>query len=151
MEAETVAIKVNEILPGSPVENTAREVSKDEAFKFTLISKISETDLQVKLSGLMSDIVTQGDRLKKHMDIRDMRHYRALIKSFLNEVINRSHGFSRENFLDKRGRHRIYGIIRLIDKNMDDLAAQLIADEKDAIKILNTIDEIRGLLLDIFL
>lgn len=60
-----------------------------------------------------------------------------------------SHEFSRENFLDRRGRHRVYGIIRLIDKNLDDLAAELIKDEKDNISILNLVGEIRGLLLDI--
>ena len=85
------------------------------------------------------------------MDIRDMRKYRDLIKTFLNEIVNRSHGFSRENFLDRRGRHRVYGIIRLIDQNLDELAQQLIAEEKDSLAILNSVDEIRGLLMDIFL
>ena len=67
----------------------------------------------------------------------------------LNEIVNRSHKFSRENFLDRRGRHRVYGMIKLVDKNLDELAAALIADEKDGIEILSKIDEIQGLLLDI--
>jgi uncharacterized protein YaaR (DUF327 family) len=40
-------------------------------------------------------------------------------------------------------------MIKLVDKNLDELAAELIKDEKDHIAILNKIDEIRGLLLDI--
>ena len=43
-----------------------------------------------------------GDRIKKHMDVKDMKHYRQLIKDFLNEVVNRSHEFSRENFLGQK-------------------------------------------------
>ena len=78
-----------------------------------------------------------------------MKHYRELIKEFMNEIVNRSHKFSRENFLDKKGRHRVYTMIKLVDKNLDELAAELIKDEKDHITILNRIDEIRGLLLDI--
>ncbi|MBO5523412.1 MAG: YaaR family protein, partial [Roseburia sp.] len=62
----------------------------------------------------------------------------------------RSHKFSRENFLDRRGRHRVYGLIKLIDANLDELAQELMKDEKDHITILNKIGEIRGLLLDIF-
>ena len=58
--------------------------------------------------------------------------------------------FSRENFLDRRGRHRVYGIIRLIDSNLDELASELVEDEKDHLSILARIGEIRGLLLDIF-
>ncbi|MCR5720633.1 MAG: YaaR family protein, partial [Lachnospiraceae bacterium] len=57
---------------------------------------------------------------------------------------------SRENFLDRKGRHRIYGIIRLVDQNLDDLAQALMKDEKDNLEILEKIGEIRGLLLDIF-
>ena len=41
-------------------------------------------------------------------------------------------------------------MIKLVDKNLDDLASELIKDEKDHLSILNKIDEIRGLLLDIF-
>jgi len=84
------------------------------------------------------------------MDIRDMKRYRGLVKDFLNEVVNRSHKFSRENFLDRRGRHRVYGIIRLVDENLDELAGELVKDEKDHLAILDKIGEIQGLLLDIF-
>ena len=98
----------------------------------------------------MHDITAQGNRIAEHMDIRDMKRYRGLIKDFLNEVVYRSHKFSRENFLDRRGRHRVYGIIRLIDSNLDELASELVEDEKDHLSILARIGEIRGLLLDIF-
>ena len=67
----------------------------------------------------------------------------------MNEIVNRSHKFSRENFLDRRGRHRVYGMIKRVDEVLDELAGELIKDEKDAIAILDKVDEIRGLLLDI--
>lgn len=98
---------------------------------------------------MMEEITEQGDKISKHMDIKDMRKYRELVKGFLNEVVNRSHKFSRENFLDKRGRHRVYGIIKLVDKNLDELASELVKDEKDHLAIVGKIDDIRGLLLDI--
>ena len=44
----------------------------------------------------------------------------------------------------------MYGIIRLIDQNLDDLAQELMKDEKDNLMILSKIGEIEGLLLDIF-
>ena len=81
--------------------------------------------------------------------IRDMKKYRGLVKDFMNEVVNRSHKFSRENFLDRRGRHRVYGLVKLVDKNLDDLAGELVKEEKDHLAILGKVDEIRGLLLDI--
>ena len=118
-------------------------------FKFTLMSNIEEEGLQARLSVLMEDITMQGKRLGKHMDVRDMKHYRGLIQEFMNEIVNRSHEFSRENFLDKRGRHRVYGMIKRVNAALDELAQELMKDEKDHLAILGRIDEIRGMLLDI--
>ncbi|MBQ1687667.1 MAG: YaaR family protein [Lachnospiraceae bacterium] len=144
-------LKVNQMqqIATNMTNKTQTDVT-DGSFKFTLASQIEEADLQAQLMLMMEDIVQTGKRLGKRMDIRDMKSYRALIQSFLNEVVNRSHKFSRENFLDRRGRHRVYGIIKLVNENLDALAKELIKDEKDHIAILNRIDEIRGLLLDIF-
>ena len=142
-------MKVNDISQISQVPEAAKTVEGDGSFKFTLASAITDADLQAKVDALLNDITAQGNRIAQHMDIRDMKKYRGLVKDFLNEVVYRSHKFSRENFLDGRGRHRVYGIIRLIDKNLDELASELVEDEKDHIAILDRIGEIKGLLLDI--
>ena len=143
-------IKVNDVSKIQQVEEPTKSVdSGDDSFKFTLIRNIEEKDLQEKLNSMMEEITEQGDKISKHMDIKDMKKYRELVKGFLNEVVSRSHEFSRENFLDRRGRHRVYGIVRLVDKNLDDLAGELVKDEKDHLAIISKIDDIRGLLLDI--
>ncbi len=131
------------------VESRAQVQQGDGSFQFTLLSCIEETALAERLSVLLDDIEKEGKKISKHMDVRDMKYYRALIQEFMNEIVSRSHKFSRENFLDRRGRHRVYGIIKLVDENLDLLAAELLKAEKDHLLILSKIDEIRGLLLDI--
>ena len=143
-------MKVNAALAPTPVEAQKPANQSDGTFKFTLASHIQEADLQARLNTLMEEITMQGDKLAKKRDIRDMKKYRGLIKDFMNEIINRSHQFSRENFLDRRGRHRVYGIIRMVDQTLDELAQELVKDEQDNLAILAKIGEIRGLLLDIF-
>ena len=142
-------IKVNQMQNVNQVETRNQITENDGSFKFTLISNIEEQDLQSRLNFMMKEIIQHGNKLAKHMDIHDMKKYRQLIKEFMNEIVNRSHKFSRENFLDKRGRHRVYGMVKLVDKTLDELATELIKDETDHISILNKIDEIKGLLLDI--
>lgn len=142
-------IKVTDIKSATQIEAKTPVKSGDDSFKFTLVSNIEEKDLQRRLTSMMQDITEQGDKIEKHMDIKDMKRYRELVKGFLNEVVNRSHEFSRENFLDKRGRHRVYGIVKLVDKNLGDLASELVKDEKDHLEIVSRIDDIRGLLLDV--
>lgn len=142
-------IKINQLQQLTQSEAPKANYTTDDEFKFTLIKNINDSELQDKLGSLMKEIEEQGAKIAKHMDIRDMKTYRSKIKEFLNEVVSRSHEFSRENFLDRRGRHRVYGIIKEVDKNLDELATELIKEEKDNLTILGKIDDIRGLLLDI--
>ena len=143
-------IKINNIAPTqqAPAPEQVQEANGD--FKFILTSKLEDTDLAERLNLMLQDIVQQGERIAKRNDIKDMQRYRILIKDFMNEVVSRSHAFSRENFLDRKGRHRVYGIIRQVDDELDALAKELVKDEKDNIGILAKIGQIQGLLLDIF-
>ena len=142
-------IRVDNMQQVNQTQQTTQTQQTGEDFKFTLMSSIEEAGLQERLSAMMEEITMQGKKLGKHMDVRDMKHYRRLIKDFMNEIVNRSHKFSRENFLDRRGRHRVYGMIKRVDAVLDELAGELIKEEKDSLAILSKVDEIRGLLLDI--
>ena len=115
-----------------------------------LYCNLQENELQSQLAFMMEEITQQGNRISKRMDVRDMKQYRKLIKEFINEISTHSHKFSRENFLDRKGRHRVYGIIKQINQTLDELAEELLEEEKDHLAILQKVDEIRGLILDIF-
>ena len=145
-----MAIKINELNMVTNVTEGSKGEKRDGSFKFALASAIGDAELQAKVDSLLNDITLQGERIAQHMDIRDLKRYRGLIKEFMNEVVYRSHKFSRENFLDRKGRHRVYGIIRKVDENLDELATALVSDEQEHIAILEKIGEIEGLLLDIF-
>ncbi len=133
------------------VIKTGSKERTDKGFKFTLLANIEQEELRGKLKGMIDEISEIGDKIAKHMDIKDMKLYREKIRVFMNEAISNSHNFSRENFLDARGRHRVYGIIRLVDKGLDDLTKQLLSDEKNHMSILGKVDEIRGMLLDLII
>ena len=142
-------IRVDNMQQVNATTQTQQAQQSGEDFKFTLMSSIEEAGLSERLSVMMQELTMQGEKLGKHMDVRDMKHYRRLIQEFMNEIVNRSHKFSRENFLDRRGRHRVYGMIKRVNVVLDELAGELIKEEKDTLAILSKVDEIRGLLLDI--
>ena len=143
-------IRVNNIQQTNQVQAQEQVQEASDDFKFVLTSKLEDSNLAERLNLMLQDIVQQGQKIGKRNDIKDMQRYRLLIKDFLNEVVTRSHVFSRENFLDRKGRHRVYGIIRQVDDELDELARELVKDEKDNIGILAKIGQIEGLLLDIF-
>ena len=144
-----MSVRISQSMPVNTVQFQPKQQRVTESdFTFTL-NRLDDEGLAERLGTLMNDISVSGKRLAEHMDIKDMRHYRSLVSEFMHEVVTHSHEFTRENFLDRRGRHRVYGIVRLVDDKLDELAQELIRSEKDHINILDRIDEIKGLLLDI--
>lgn len=142
-------LRVSEILLNTLGEaSVSKPKLHHEEFSFTL-NKLGEEDLQERLIELIDEIGIQGEKISKHMDISDLRNYRTLITGFINEVVTHSHEFSRENFLDRRGRHRVYGIVRVINKELDNLAQELLNSEKNNLAILEKTGQIQGLLLDL--
>lgn len=143
-------IQINQIqLPKLKELAPMNEAKVDKGFRFTLLSHIDQEDLQVRLTEMVERISEQGNKIAEHMDIRDVRMYRTMISEFLGEVVANSHKYSRENFLDRRGRHRVYGIIRQVNQKIDALVNELMRAEKGHMEILEKVGEIQGLLLDI--
>ena len=70
-------IKVNQITGAGQVYDPSKAPQNSEEFKFMLMSKIAEEDLQARLTSLMEEITMQGDRISKKKDIKDMRRYRS--------------------------------------------------------------------------
>lgn len=143
-------IQINSVqMPKVREMSNVKDTKLDTNFKFTLLGKIEEEQLQDKLTQMVEKISEQGNKIATHMDIRDIKVYRELISEFINEITVNSHKFSRENVLDKKGRHRVFGIIRNISNNLNDITMELMKSEKDNIKVLSKIGEINGLVLDI--
>ena len=142
-------MKISEMLATRFSEQAkVQERPTQENFSFVL-NRLSDEGLAARLHSLIGDITVQGNKIAQHMDIRDLRDYRSMITDFINEVVTNSHSFSRENFLDRRGRHRVYGIIRMVNEDLDELAQELLKKEKDHLAILEKTNDIQGLLLDI--
>ena len=144
-------LKISEILASRFSEaNKVTEKPIQEDFSFVL-SRLNDGNLAARLHALIGDISDMGKKITRHMDINDLKTYRSMITDFINQVVTNSHEFSRENFLDRRGRHRVYGIVRMINKDLDELAQELLKVEKDHLAILDKVNEIQGLLLDIII
>jgi len=147
-----MSLRVSDVLAAKLMESgsVTKEKPQQADFSFAL-DKVGDEHMVKRLSGLIDEITQQGKLLSEHMDLGELKRYRGMVQEFINEVVGNSHEFSRENFLDRRGRHRVFGLVKLVNKNLDDLAQELLKSEKDNLKILEKVDEVRGLLLDILI
>lgn len=115
------------------------------------ITHAEEVDFNLRLKNLAENIVLQGEKLAKKLDVGELRAYKGLISELLEKVLKGSHKFSKESFLDRRGRHRVYALVKKINNELDELTREVLAKEKDNMRILERIDELRGLVFDILM
>jgi uncharacterized protein YaaR (DUF327 family) len=115
------------------------------------LKKTEEQDLTSRLNKLMSDIEKQGESLAKTMDIKELKNYKKLITDFMNEVVGNSLKFSKQSQFDRRGRHKVYALVRKVNAKVEELSREFLKEEKDNIKILESIGSIKGMLFDMYM
>jgi len=126
-----------------------RKVSENKEASFqSQLKKIEDQDIDERVNTLANKIIEQGEKLGKKVDIRELKIYKNLISEFLGEAVGNSHKFSKESFLDRRGRYKVYANVKKINCHLDDLTQDVLSGQKDHIKILQRLDDIRGLILD---
>lgn len=115
------------------------------------IRKVESENYEERIRRLVSQIIKQGEKLGERVDIRELKIYKRLISEFLGEAVGNSLKFSKQSFLDRRGRHRVYAVIKKINKELELLTEDVLKNEKDNIRILQRLDDIKGLILDLTL
>lgn len=122
--------------------------SKEAAFQSQL-RRVEGENHEERIRQLVAKISEQGEKLGKKVDIRDLKLYKSLISEFLDEAVNNSHKFSKESFLDRRGRYKVYATVKKINVELEQLTEDVLKEEKDHLKILQRLDDIRGLIMDL--
>ncbi|AEV70465.1 YaaR family protein [Acetivibrio clariflavus] len=113
------------------------------------LRKLEGQNLEERIKCLVDKITEQGQKLAKKVDVKELKIYKKLISEFLDETLNNSRKFLKESFVDRRGRYRVYAIIKKINSELDELTKDVLSTEKDNLRILQRIEDIRGLILDI--
>lgn len=97
------------------------------------------------------EIEKQGKHLASHIDVSELKAYKRLVMEFMNEAVRGSSRFSKDSFLDRRGRHRVFSTIKIVNEKLEQLTKEVLNSEKDNLAILGRIEDIRGLILDLVL
>ncbi|MFD1954678.1 YaaR family protein [Paenibacillus thailandensis] len=107
-------------------------------------AKRSQEELQQKLQ----DIHAQGERLARHMTVRELRLYRNMVKRFLEDTVRQGIGIKDVRGFDRRGRIKRYKLLDEVDEALVSMAEELLNSEEGRIELLSKIGEIRGLLIN---
>lgn len=115
------------------------------------VSGLSEEAQVAQAMAAIEEIDRQGAKLAKRADVKELERYRALIKSFLDQLVSGGFKFTKENSFAARGRHRLFATVNVINQKLEELGRQVLAGQADNIGLLAAADEIRGLIMDMLL
>jgi uncharacterized protein len=142
------------------------DTSKRQAFK-NMLKATAETEeleaagLPIEIAGLSEDeaivflkdaVDVSGDKLAEKMTSETFAQYRNSISQFIRYVIQNGYNIEkhRRPGLNRKGKPRDPAIqIKIIDQKLDGLAADLLYNHKDKLKLLAKVDELNGLLIDL--
>ena len=103
------------------------------------------------VEGLLDDVHMAGEALKKDPVFGPMNGYKKAVRRFLRYVIE--NGLETKESLGIRNPHTMkqkkYVIIRVVDEQLESLAAHVLKNQVDQFEILRRIDEIHGMLVDL--
>ncbi len=115
------------------------------------MTDFDDAQYQKYLKELREKIFVQGEIIKRKADVGEFLHYRKLIAELLGEAASNAFACGRTRSFDSKGRRNVFVLIKKVNARLDDMAQEILAEQSDNIALLKMVDDIRGLLVDIFL
>ncbi len=123
-----------------------------EGFSFSRnMMDFSQAQHQKYLEDLKDKIFRQGETIKKKADIREYMQYRKLIAELLEVVAGNAYACAKTSAFDAKGRRNVFLLIKKVNARLDEMAQQILTEQSENIRLLEMVDDIRGLLVDILL
>jgi uncharacterized protein len=117
---------------------------------FSQALKNTQTLQSKELQEFMKRLEIKGKQLAESFSLRDLADFKDMVKSFLKSTFGQSRKVSEESFWDFRGRPKVLARIKEVDKALEELGQKVLDHQAKPLEILGKIDEIRGLIIDLF-
>jgi uncharacterized protein YaaR (DUF327 family) len=122
------------------------KIQKIEDFSMSLNLANKEQSEQ-RLKQMLDDIDKLGKKLTSTRSVGDAKAYKLKIQEYLTLIVKNIYVLRREPGPFNYG---IHVRIEVINQKLDELTKNLIQEQKETIDLVNKIEEIRGLLVDVY-
>lgn len=148
-------MKITDV-PGQKLGSTAWEstrsigkISKTGNFVDQL-NRAQEDQHQLQIETLLKNIEIQGQRLANNRTVRELKIYKELVKRFIRGTVKGAFKLKEQAGWDRRGKYKMYNMIEKVDAYLEELTKMVLEEQADQLAVLSKLDEIRGILVDIY-
>lgn len=144
-------MEIQKVNKAGPDKVKMKNSTPSESVSFQeVMAKGRQETVYEKLTKLVKDIEEQGKTLAEHRSVDDLRKYKKMVKQFMEEAVQNGLQLEEQRGFNRRGRTKIYKIVKEVDKKLIDLANDVLNKEKSQLDILNQVGEIQGMLINIY-
>lgn len=139
-------MEISRIRRGSQVSSEKKIISSKKDFSQSF-SFAHQRKSEQQLKEMIENIKKKGNRLTISKCYGDVAAYKRMIKEYLESVLNYMYGVKKDiSFWQTQ----YFVTVETIDSKLEELTQMLLNEEKDNLSIASTIDEITGLVVDIY-
>ncbi|MDD4803041.1 MAG: YaaR family protein [Syntrophomonas sp.] len=147
------------------IERNKQELSKYPSLNKTDIAgvkKVTETAfeqelayrqeaaMQFRIKEILGNIDKLSDNLKRNLNINDLMRYKKLVRDFLKEASSESYQLSKRRGRNRRGRTLLI-TVNTVDAEVEKLINDFRTNKREPMEILESLDKIRGMLIDLLI
>ena len=127
------------------IENNFTKTKTDFSQSFDSMNK-SKT--KQELDDYMKEIKKSGERLIRTQNYSDISMYKKAIKAYLKSVVDYSYSINK-NTSFWEGNY--FTTVKTVNEKLEQMTRELIYEQKENLDIASKVEEINGLLLDVYL
>lgn len=130
----------------STIEQTKKVISSRKDFSQNL-NQEKEKKSHEQLKRMVDDIKKKGNRLVITKTYADVNSYKRMIKEYLESVLQYMYDTKKDiSFWQTQ----YFITVDTVDEKLGELTSMFLGDEKDNLDVAATIDDIQGLIVDIY-
>ncbi|HAR84889.1 hypothetical protein IO99_10820 [Clostridium sulfidigenes] len=139
-------MEISKVGRNTPIQRESKVVNNKQDFSKNF-SFAREQKSEEDLKKMLKNIKSKGSRLVISKCYADVRAYKKEIKEYLESVLSFMYSIKKDiSFWQTQ----YFVTVETIDNKLEELTQMLLKEERENLDIASTIDEISGLIVDIY-
>ena len=127
----------------------SRATPRESSFNLKLLETRRE-NLREELDALFISIDAQAKEIEKSLTFETLRVYRELVQKFVGIAVNELFEVEEKMTVSPTGKKKSLLLVKKINQELEKLSEEFLDRQRNLIGFLSRLDQIRGLLLDLY-
>ncbi|HDT15556.1 MAG TPA: DUF327 family protein [Firmicutes bacterium] len=135
-------------------KKSSKGVSRDKVNESNFTQQLhdaAEDQAKRSLDELLEELSRQAEVLAKRRTFTELDKYKALVKNFMKNVIEKIYSVSfsdSSKYMVKR--KKVFVLVEKVDEELEKLTSQFLTSQAETMDLLAVIDRIKGMLVDMY-